>query len=168
MPYGFNHEDNVACTIVDVPQVSSGSFQGLAVCVFYRVGDPCPSSSAITIEDKDFSHHHRTYLPGPYEDYEKSEFMWVSCWRTPSLVNECNRFSIKVETDGFHFPIVKRIGFRLLSEKELDLVADVWGKPTWIDDMHPNANIEFLNSIALRNRSEGWGWEWSTIQRCFT
>ncbi|GLT63015.1 hypothetical protein SLA2020_356110 [Shorea laevis] len=124
MPPGFNHEDNVTCTIVDVPQVSSGSFQGLAVCVFYHIGTTLFSSFAITIEDKDFSRHY--HLPWHFENHSEDEVMWISCWRTPSLVNECKRFSIKVETDGTHFPIVKRIGFRLLSEKELDLVTDVW------------------------------------------
>ncbi|GLT65989.1 hypothetical protein SLA2020_383850 [Shorea laevis] len=131
MPCGFNHDDNVACRIVDVPQVSSGSFQGLAVCVICRIRDPRLSTLAITIEDEDFSRHYQTRLPRPFE-YHKGGVMWVSCWRTPSLVNECKRFSIKVETgatdgsDGSHFWIVKRIGFRLLSEKELDLATDIW------------------------------------------
>ncbi|GKV09104.1 hypothetical protein SLEP1_g20651 [Rubroshorea leprosula] len=134
MLYGFNLQENVACTIVDVPQVSSGSFQGLAVCVFFHFGQIYSFKFVITIEDEDFSR--RCYLPRPFEYVHKGEVIWVSCWRTPSLVNECKRFSIKVETNGSHLPIVKRIGFRLLSEKELDLVADVWGKSARIYGGH--------------------------------
>ncbi|GKV48347.1 hypothetical protein SLEP1_g55169 [Rubroshorea leprosula] len=135
MPCGFNHEDNVACTIVDVPRVrvSSRSFQGLAVCVICHIIDPDHSTLAITIEDEDFSRHYHTRLSPPFEDH-KGGVMWVSCWRTPSLVNECKRFNIKVKTDvtdgsnGSHFWIVKRIGFRLLSEEELDRATDIWGE----------------------------------------
>ncbi|GLU16362.1 hypothetical protein SLE2022_328000 [Rubroshorea leprosula] len=163
MPYGFNHEDNVACTIVDVPQVSSGSFQGLAVCVFYHIRKILLPSFAITIEDKNFSRHYR--VPWLHWYHSEDEVMWVSCWRTPSLVNECKRFSIKVETDGSHLPIVKRIGFRLLSEKELDLVTDVWGKSNWISDTEPSADPVFLDRIGLRNSKERWGWEESTLRR---
>ncbi|GKV53107.1 hypothetical protein SLEP1_g59653, partial [Rubroshorea leprosula] len=174
MPYGFNYKHNVAWTTVDVPQVSSGSFQGLAVCVFYHISNPLRLAFAVTIEDKDFSHHYHANLYGPFGGFDEDEFMWISCWRTPGLVNECKRFSIKVEinvTDGSvrsHFWIVDGIGIRLLSEKELDLVTDIWRKSTWIGDMEPSADPVFLNSIRWRNSSEGWGWEESTIRRRFT
>ncbi|GKV48343.1 hypothetical protein SLEP1_g55165 [Rubroshorea leprosula] len=159
MPCGFNHEDNVACTIVDVPRVSSGSFQGLAVCVICHIIDPDHSTLAITIEDEDFSRHYHTRLSPPFEDH-KGGVMWVSCWRTPSLVNECKRFNIKVKTDvtdgsnGSHFWIVKRIGFRLLSEEELDRATDIWRESIRTCDLGPDP--PFMVSTRLGSWTEGW------------
>ncbi|GLU00030.1 hypothetical protein SLE2022_174250 [Rubroshorea leprosula] len=162
MPCGFNHEDNVACTIVDVPRVSSRSFQGLAVCVICHIIDPDHSTLAITIEDEDFSRHYHTRLSPPFEDH-KGGVMWVSCWRTPSLVNECKRFNIKVETDvtdgsnGSHFWIVKRIGFRLLSEEELDRATDIWRESIRACDWRSDPPY---NSTRLLSWREGRGLEW--------
>ncbi|GLU16366.1 hypothetical protein SLE2022_328040 [Rubroshorea leprosula] len=169
MPCGFNHEDNVASTIeVEVHRDSSGSFQGLAVCVICHIIDPVLSTLAITIEDEDFSRHYQTRLPWPFEDH-KGGVMWVSCWRTPSLVNECKRFNIKVETDvtdgsnGSHFWIVKRIGFRLLNEEELDGATDIWRESTRTRDMGPDP--KFFCSITWGNPSGGWGLEEATPLR---
>ncbi|GLU00029.1 hypothetical protein SLE2022_174240 [Rubroshorea leprosula] len=159
MPCVFNHEDNVACTIVDVPRVSSGSFQGLAVCVICHIIDPDLSTLAITIEDEDFSRHYHTRLSPPFEDH-KGGVMWVSCWRTPSLVNECKRFNIKVKTDvtdgsnGSYFWIVKRIGFRLLSEEELDRATDIWRESIRTCDFGPDP--PFMVSRRLGTAAADW------------
>ncbi|GKV09097.1 hypothetical protein SLEP1_g20643 [Rubroshorea leprosula] len=172
MPCGFNDEDNVASTIeVDVPRVSSGSFQGLAVCVICHIIDPDLSTLAITIEDEDFSRRYQTPLRWSFKDH-KGGLMWVSCWRTPSLVNECKRFNIKVETDvtdgsdGSHFWIVKRIGFRLLSEEELDQATDIWRESTWCTrDVEPVPRGYPCELIRWENFTEGWGLRESIIPR---
>ncbi|GKV51195.1 hypothetical protein SLEP1_g57866 [Rubroshorea leprosula] len=133
IPNFFNHKNNGVSIAVDVSQVSSGIFQGLAVYVVYYSGKAFDSGFpllCLKMEDINSSgcFYYYKYTPQFIGYHDIDEVMWVSYWRAPSLVNKCKIFRIEVENEGSHPLMLKRIGFRLLSEEELDLVPLLSGK----------------------------------------
>ncbi|GLT65157.1 hypothetical protein SLA2020_376050 [Shorea laevis] len=117
VPSWFNHQNKGNRLNIDVPQLSCGSFEGLAVCVVYLANKPysCYPTLGIKIDNITTGCFH-TYFPRVVGYPKKDEAMWVSYWRVPSLVNGGSRHVVEVKTDIQPFK-VKEIGIHFLCEE---------------------------------------------------
>ncbi|GLU11235.1 hypothetical protein SLE2022_279940 [Rubroshorea leprosula] len=125
VPSWFNHQNKGNQLNINVPQLSCGGFEGLAVCVVYLVKKPFSSYPTLGIKiDNITTGCYQAYFPRVVGYPKKDEVMWVSYWRAPSLVNGGNRLVVEVTTDIQPFK-VKEIGVRFLCE---EMIVQLSGK----------------------------------------
>ncbi|GLT35485.1 hypothetical protein SLA2020_099340 [Shorea laevis] len=125
VPSWFNHQNKGNHLNINVPQLSCGSFEGLAVCVVYLVNKPFSSYPTLGIKiDNITTGCYHAYFPRVVGYPKKDEVMWVSYWRAPSLVNGGNRLVVEVTTNIRPFK-VKEIGVRFLCE---EMIVQLSGK----------------------------------------
>ncbi|GKU96951.1 hypothetical protein SLEP1_g10132 [Rubroshorea leprosula] len=133
VPSWFNNRNKGNRLNINVPQLSCGSFEGLAVCVVYLVNKPysCDPTLGIRIDNITTGCFH-AYFPRVIGYPQKDEVMWVSYWRAPSLVNGGNRLLVEVRTAIQPFK-VKEIGVRFLCE---EMIVQLSGEHLLIPRYH--------------------------------
>ncbi|GLU16369.1 hypothetical protein SLE2022_328070 [Rubroshorea leprosula] len=82
IPDWFNHQNTGGSMVVDVPQLSSRTFQGLAACVVYysvKDLDSGHPTFRITMEDINSSGYYYKYIPmfiGYHDNNGGYQFLW--------------------------------------------------------------------------------------------